>query len=155
MQDSSGDVMAQLIEVNFKMTISHDTQSMEIDFIESGRKYQKNSKTYLKFKEPIMDTNDYNDVTLICSPQDLVIMRSGKTRMNQRFIMHEFTTGYYTNEYITTEIKTYTNQYKLTDDYVYLDYDLFIEENKIGRYQMEVRIKGVDYEQGIRDTRED
>ncbi|NLG81258.1 MAG: DUF1934 family protein [Bacilli bacterium] len=147
--------MSLSIEIKFKMIISHDTQKMEIDFIETGSKYHKNNKTYLKFKEPIIDTNEYNDLTLICSNDAITIIRNGKMRMHQHFYLHEFTTGYYTNEYITTEIKTYTNEYQFTNDFLYLDYDLYIEENKIGRYQMEVRIKGVDYEQGIPITSED
>ncbi len=136
--------MQELIDINFKMNITNDDQKYEIQFYEKGKRYIKNKKTFIKFKEPAMDNNEYNNLMFICDPDQIVIIRSGQVQMKQKYIENEHTTGYYNNEYISSEITAFTNKYDFTDQGIYLNYDIILDNNVIGNYQMEVSIKGVD-----------
>jgi uncharacterized beta-barrel protein YwiB (DUF1934 family) len=136
--------MHESIDIYFKMQIEQEGNPHVVEFHDLGKRFSKNNKVYLRFKEPIMEENNkYNDIALVCDDNDMTIMRSGSVNMNQKFIKNQVTQGTYKNQYITTEINTYTHDYSFNDNKLRLDYDMLIEGNVVGNYQMEIRIKGV------------
>lgn len=136
--------MKERINVNFKMVINNQGQKMEIQFYEEGTRYLHNQKTFIRCKEPIMNSPDYNQLTLICDNKEIVVVRSGFVKMRQKFIENEYTSGFFKNEYISSEITAYTNKYCYTDDNIYLNYDIILDNTIISNYQMNVSIQGVD-----------
>ncbi len=136
-------MMHDLVNVNFKMNITNDGQNHEIEFNEQGKRYYKNEKTFIKFKEPSMDNDHDNQLMLVCDNKEILIIRNGSVKMKQKYIEKELTRGYYNNDYMSSEITTYTNKYQFTDENIYLNYDILFDDDVIGNYQMEVYIKGV------------
>ncbi|QVK17877.1 DUF1934 domain-containing protein [Mycoplasmatota bacterium] len=136
--------MHEKININFKMNIINEGQKHEIQFNEIGKRYVMNKKTFIKFKEPSMENNKYNQLMLICDEKQIVIIRNGSVRMKQPYIEKELTKGFYNNEYVSSEITTFTNQYDFSDENIYLDYDILFDDHVVGNYQMQVYIKGVE-----------
>jgi len=135
--------MKEKININFKMNIKNDKKKYEVQFFENGNRYYKNQKTYITFKEPLFEDKKYNNLLFICDKEEMQIIRSGHVRMRQKYIENEQTIGYYNNELISSEITAYTNKYEYNNGNIVLDYDILLDENVIGNYQMEVLIKGV------------
>lgn len=136
--------MHETVNVNFKMNIFNDGQKHEVQFFEEGKRYFKNDKAFIKFKEPTMKEDQYNQLMFICDNKEIVIIRNGMVRMKQKYIEHELTTGFFNNQYVQSEITTFTNEYHYSDNNIFLNYDILFDDNVIGNYQMEVSIKGVE-----------
>jgi uncharacterized beta-barrel protein YwiB (DUF1934 family) len=136
--------MSEDININFKMNINNDDQKYEVQFSEQGKRYYKNQKTFIKFKEPLMHELEYNQLTLICAEDEMQIIRNGHVRMKQKYKENEQTVGYYNNDNLFSEIIAYTNKYDYSNENIYLNYDIILDNNIIGNYQMEVNIKGVN-----------
>lgn len=136
--------MKEKISVNFKMNIINDEKQYEVQFFENGNRYYKNEKIFISFREPLMEEEKYNNLLFICDKDEIQIIRSGNVRMKQKYKENEQTIGYFNNEYISSEIIAYTNKYEYSEDNIYLNYDILLDNNVIGNYQMEVLIRGVD-----------
>ncbi len=135
--------MHETINVNFKMNINNDGQNHEIQFHELGKRYHKNKKTFIRFKEPALDGDKYNQLMFICDNNEIIIIRNGFVNMKQPYIENKLTNGFYNNEYMSSEITTFTNKYRFSDEFILLNYDIVFDKDIIGSYQMEVKIKGV------------
>ncbi len=135
--------MHELIYVNFKMNINNNGKSHEIQFQDLGQRYIKNQKTYIRLKEPLMEETKFNQLMLVCDNSEIVIIRSGFVKMKQVYKENETTIGYYTNDYISSEITTFTKRYAFFNDKILLNYDIVFDNDVIGNYQMEVQMKGV------------
>lgn len=133
--------MHELVRIDFKMNIDNEGQQYVIQFNESGKLYLKNQKTYLLFKEPSMENQDFNDLTLICDKDEMVIIRYGFVNMKQNYRLNQFTTGLYKNKFITSNITTFTKEYNFTKDNIYLNYDIILNDEIIGNYKMDIDIK--------------
>jgi len=124
------------------MNITNDGKLHEIQFNDEGKRYFKNKKTFIKFNEPSLENDQNNQLMFICDTNEIVIIRSGFVKMKQHYIEKELTTGFYNNQYISSEITTFTNKYDYSDEKINLNYDILIDDEVIGNYEMEVRIKG-------------
>lgn len=136
--------MNEKVSINFIMNITNDEKKYEVQFSENGKRYYKNKKTFICFREPLMEENKYNHLLFICDKDEIQIIRNGHVRMKQKYRENQKTCGYYYNDYIHSEITTYTNKYEYNDEIIYLNYDILIDNNIIGNYEMKVLIKGVD-----------
>lgn len=136
--------MDEKVNINFIMNITNDEKKYEVQFNENGKRYYRNEKIFISFKEPLMEEDKYNHLLFICDKDELQIIRNGHVQMKQKYRENETTYGYYNNEYLHSEIATFTNRYEYNNDIIYLNYDILIDNNIIGNYEMKVMIKGVD-----------
>jgi uncharacterized beta-barrel protein YwiB (DUF1934 family) len=135
--------MHETVDIFFKMNINNNDIKQTVEFNNIGKRYIKNNKTFLMFKEPLYEENKDNDLLIICDKNEIVINRSGFINMKQRFKVNEKTIGIYKNEYINSELSTFTNKYDFNNNNIVLDYNIINEEEIIGNYILEIKIKGV------------
>lgn len=134
--------MSETINVNFKMNINNQGEKYTVQFDEIGKRYFRNKKTFIRMKEPMINENKSNNLILICDHNEIIIIRNGFVSMKQAYKEKEYTIGRYENSQVSSEITTYTNRYQYSKNCILLNYDILIEKEIIGNYQMEINIKG-------------
>ncbi|ERJ12557.1 DUF1934 domain-containing protein [Haloplasma contractile] len=136
--------MIKDIGITFKMKISQNGDTEEINFDANAKLLKKRDTYYLKFKEPVIDGPGYNDTLFIMTQDSITIERQGQVKMSQDYKINQHCIGTYKNNYIETPITTYTNAYLFNKRRLYLNYNMIINKENVGQYEMEVNFKGDD-----------
>ena len=135
--------MNEDVKVVFNMKMSHNRDEHVVEFESSGKRYKKKEATFLLFNEPVAENKAFNRVTCILYPQHLTIIRKGLTEMNQKFSLNDVTIGFFQNQYGKIETKVLTKDYQYKDDVMTLTYDMLSDGVVVGKYELNIQIKGV------------
>ncbi|WP_157950815.1 DUF1934 domain-containing protein [Peribacillus acanthi] len=135
------------VKVTLKTVISSGNEKEEYEFITFGTAQTKGETLYLQYDE-IQDDNQERIQTVVkWNDEEAFIMRKGPVKMRQRFRRDVETVGIYESQYGSMQMLTYTNKMEYTwnnlekEGIISLIYDLNMQGNKIGQYEMTILYK--------------
>ncbi|CAH0345038.1 DUF1934 domain-containing protein [Bacillus sp. CECT 9360] len=133
------------VKLNTKISNGDETDTYEI--VTSGTKFTKGNALYLQYTEE--DDNGKTYTTLKFKEADALLMRSGVVKMRQVFSLSEVTNGHYESIYGTMTTQTRTklishlwDENKREGKFLF-DYELFMQGNLLGQYEMVITYKEV------------
>ncbi|WP_374721585.1 DUF1934 domain-containing protein [Peribacillus tepidiphilus] len=134
------------VKVHLKTTITTGEDTETYEFLTFGTSQLKGNTLYLQYEE-VQEDHQKVQTTVKWTDEEAFIMRSGAIKMRQRFIRDAHTIGVYESPYGALNMKTLTKKMEYSwnnhtkEGKIILIYELAIQGNEIGRYEMTIGYK--------------
>jgi uncharacterized beta-barrel protein YwiB (DUF1934 family) len=135
----------QKVNVILHTKIRNGGETDTFEIVTSGTKFTKGNALYLQYSEE--SENGIVQTTIKYKEAEALLMRSGSVNMRQVFNLAEITNGHYESQYGTMPMQTRTklvshiwNQERREGKFLF-DYDLFMQGNLLGQYEMTIAYK--------------
>ncbi|MED1202884.1 DUF1934 domain-containing protein [Heyndrickxia acidicola] len=137
------------VKVHLKTKVQQDEQADTFELALFGRYYEKGNAAFLKYDEVLEDGTIHTIVKL--SDDNALILRSGALKMRLPFNRNGKKNGSYDSPYGTLLLSTDTKQLdhvrehagELIKGTLTIEYDLWMQDNMAGNYQMVIHYKEV------------
>ncbi|QQK78033.1 DUF1934 domain-containing protein [Salicibibacter cibarius] len=134
------------IQVSMKTEVQQGGERKEIHVNGKGELVEKENSTYVTFTEQLQDIGEVKTVIKIQQESDLTIVRSGAVSMRQAYMEGEEKAGSYGTPYGTFETLAKTKHVQVDHPnesllHVKLDYDLELQGQLAGSYQVAIDVK--------------
>lgn len=125
--------------IKFNMLIKIEDKSETISKVYKGIKSIKNNKTYIIYDE--IEKQNIVKTNIIISDGVVSIRRNGNTTMSTQYSLNKKIEGIYKNQFITMTITTETKKLEINEHSLYINYNLYNNEEKLGNYSLTIEIE--------------
>ena len=110
-----------------------------------GRYFFKGGKHYLRYEDKYLDGESRVPTTIKVSEDELVILRHGTARTEQRFVPFQETRSDYQTPYGSMELAMRTealqSSFAESSGYARVAYQLSAAGSPVGRYEIEIKVE--------------
>ena len=138
-------------KVSFYMHAKKGDDITETSYETQGTLFKKNNKSYLFFEESNLEDNSKTKCRFEFDDEKIRIRRDGQIIIEQTYTTQKKMPGYIKTPYGELPTLVKTHRYQIINDketklVIGLAYDLFISEEKSGKYELKVQF---DYNQEL------
>lgn len=135
----AADINQVPVNIHLKTTIKQDQEKENYELMLRGFYYQKGSSAFLKYDEVLEEGTVHTIVKM--SNRDAVILRSGAVKMRLSFHADVEKNGSYESPYGTLLLSTRTKKIETNEGQFLLKYDLCMQGEVSGTYEMSITYK--------------
>jgi len=131
-------------EVSFYLRSKKDKDITETSYETPGTLYKKSDKNFLFFEETNIEDNSKTKCRIEFDDEKIRIRRDGQIIIEQTYATQKIMDGYVKTPYGELPTRAKTHRYQLMEEsdsklVIGLAYDLFIAEDKAGKYELKIQ----------------
>jgi uncharacterized beta-barrel protein YwiB (DUF1934 family) len=140
------------VKIHLKTRIQHGEEKDSFELFSDGRYYEKGDSFFLKYDE-VQEEGTIHTIVKMKQDEEALILRSGAVKMRMVFKEGEELVGSYESQLGTLMITTKTSKLTHTVDRtrnngeISLSYQLYMQGNPVGKYEMNISYKEEGREQ--------
>lgn len=140
------------VKIHLKTHIQHGEEKDSFELFSDGRYYEKGDSFFLKYDE-VQEEGTIHTIVKMKQDEEVLILRSGAVKMRMVLKEGEELVGSYESQLGTLMITTKTAKLTHTVDRIRnngeisLSYQLYMQGNPVGKYEMNISYKEEGREQ--------